>query len=68
MTIMEVDQFNRTTSFEPLMKIRENKEKEIMGIPNESYQRMNMTEYRKKSEYQKVAKQGSFTVASSHYI
>ena len=59
MTIMEADQINKTTSFEPLMKIRENKKKEIMGIPNESYQRMNMTEYRKKSEYQKMEKQGS---------
>ena len=56
---MEVEQISKTTFIEPLMKIRENKEKEIMGIPNESYQRMNMTEYRKKSEYQKVAKQGS---------
>ena len=59
MTIMEVDQFNRTTSFEPLMKIRETKEGEIMGIPNESYQPMNMSKYRKKSEYQKMEKQGS---------
>ena len=57
--IVEVDQINRTTSFEPLMKITENNGKKIISIPNESYQHMNMSKYTKISKYQKITKQGS---------
>ena len=59
MMIVEVDQINRTTTFVPLMQIIEDNDKKLMGIPNESYQHMNMSKYTKISKYQKITKQGS---------
>ena len=49
---MEIVEIMSTPSFEPLMRSIEDKEEEIMSIPNESYQPMNGSKYRKMSERQ----------------